>query len=100
MESRGELEGVAVAARDERGAAAPLLGRDGRGEEVVGLVAGGLADDEAAGANEIRQHVELVDDLVVEFAAALVGREISWTRQFGASSVSQPTTTARGCSAS
>ena len=73
---RGELECFAVAARDEHSPASLLLGRDGRSEEVVGLVAGGFADDEAAGANEIRQHVELVDQLVVELPAALISRQL------------------------
>src|SRR5437764_849342 len=35
---RGELKDVAVAARHDGGSAAPLLGRDGGGEKVIGLV--------------------------------------------------------------
>src|SRR5262249_58767697 len=41
-----QLERVAVAARDEDTAAAVLLVRDGRGEEVVGLVTWRLPDRE------------------------------------------------------
>ena len=72
---RGELKGIAVAARHDRGAAAPLLGRDGSGQEIVGLVAGRLGIGEAAGRDELRQDRQLLDDLVVELAPALIGRE-------------------------
>src|SRR5882724_3458473 len=71
----GELKRVAVAARDEGLAAAPLLGGDRSGEEIVGFVAGRLGEPKAAGRDKLRQYVELLDDLVVELAAALIGRE-------------------------
>ena len=55
---------------------APLLGGDGGGEKIVGLVARRLGVGEAAGRDELRQRVELLEQRVVEFAAALVGREL------------------------
>ena len=42
-------------------------------QEIVGLVARRLGVGEAAGGDELRQHVELLDQRVVELAAALVG---------------------------
>ena len=51
-----ELERVAVAARDQHGAAAPLFGRDRGGKEIVGLVAGAFGIRETAGGDEFRQH--------------------------------------------
>ena len=61
-----ELERVAVAARDERVAAAGLLERDGGGEEVVGLVARRLRGGEAHRLDELRRQVELLEQLLVE----------------------------------
>ena len=69
---RGELERVAVAARDERRTAALFFRSRGRGEEIVGLVAGTLGVRETEGCNELRQRVELIDQRVVELAPALV----------------------------
>ena len=65
----GELERVAVAARHERRAAAALLGGDRGRQEIVGLVAGRLCVGEAAGRDELRQRVELLEQRVVELAA-------------------------------
>src|SRR5262245_8167457 len=72
----GELERVAVAARHQHGAAAPLLGRDRGGEKIVGLVAGRLAVGEAARGHELRQQVELLDQRVIEVTPALIGRKL------------------------
>src|SRR5204862_2657081 len=67
-----ELKGVAIAARHQHGAAAPLLGAGRGGEEIVGLVAGTLGIGEAAGGDEFRNKRKLLDQIVVEFAAALI----------------------------
>src|SRR5262249_28091913 len=72
----GELECVAVAARDQDGAAPPLFGRDRGGKEVVGLVPSHLGIRKAACGDEFRQHVKLLEQFVIEFAAALIGREL------------------------
>ena len=68
----GQLEGVAVAAGDDCGAVTLLLGGYRSSEKIIGLEAGGLADDEAEGAAEVGQDIELVDELIVELAAALI----------------------------
>ena len=70
-----KLERVAIAARHDRGPAARLLGGNGGGEEVVGLVARRLGVGEAARGDELRQDLELVDQLGIELAPALVIRE-------------------------
>ena len=70
-----ELEGVAVGGRDERRAATGALARDGGREEVVRLEARLLAAHDPGRRDERRQQRELVDDLGVELAARLVGRE-------------------------
>ncbi len=70
-----ELVGIAVAARNERMAAAPLLRRGCRCEEIVGLVTRRLGIGEAAGRDQFRQDVELLDQLLVELPAALIGRK-------------------------
>src|SRR3954454_24037529 len=43
------------------------------GEEVVSLVTGCLRVGKTAGGSKLRQHLQLLDQLVVELAAALVG---------------------------
>ena len=48
---------------------------DRGGEKIVGLVAGAARIGEAAGRDEIGDDRELLDDVVVEFAAALIGRK-------------------------
>jgi hypothetical protein len=50
---------------------AALLGGSG-GEEIVGLIAGAFGIGEAAGRDEFRNQIELLDEIVVEFAAALI----------------------------
>src|SRR5215204_1007959 len=70
-----KLERVAIAARHDGGPAARLLGGNGGGEEVVGLVARRLRIREAAGGDELRQNLELVDQLGIELAPALITRE-------------------------
>ena len=97
---RGELKRVAVAAGDDGAAVAALLfARYRSGEEIVGLEARRFGVGEAAGGDEVRQDIELLDQRFVEMAAALIIREKLW-RYVGASSVSQPTSTARGLSLS
>ena len=71
-----ELEHVAVSARDERLAAACLLVRDRRGNEVVRLVAVALRDREAERRDELRGEVELLEQVLVEHAPALVGGQL------------------------
>ena len=75
---RGQLKGVAVAAGNERAAAAPLFGC-GRGrEEIVGLIARAFGVGKTAGSDEVRNDGELLDQIVIEFAAALVRGKRSW----------------------
>jgi hypothetical protein len=69
---RGELQGVAVAARYDRAAAPPFFLRHRGREEVVGFVASRLRGGEPAGRNELRQDIELLQQLGVEDATALV----------------------------
>src|SRR4029077_3407579 len=73
---RGKLERISVAAGDQRAAAAPFFGGDRRGEEIIGLVARGLRIGKAARGDELRQHLELLEQCVVEFAAALIGGKL------------------------
>src|SRR5262249_16180727 len=69
---RGGLKGVAIAARHDRDASAPFF-LQGRGsEKVVGLVTRRLCRGEPAGRDELREHFELLDELVVEDAPSLV----------------------------
>ena len=55
--------------------AAGLFARNGGGEEIVRLEARLFGVGEAAGGDELGKHVELVDDVALENAAALIGRE-------------------------
>ncbi len=84
---------------DQRSAAAALLGGDRGGEEIIGLVARRLCVGEAAGGHEFRQRIELLEQSVVELAPALIGRKPLRADRWARSSVSQPTSTARGRSA-
>src|SRR5262249_38540419 len=70
-----ELETVAVAARDERRAAAPLLPGGRRGDEIVGLVARPLAVGETAGGHQLGDNAQLLGQRMVELAPALVRLE-------------------------
>ena len=72
---RRELEGVAVTAGDEHGATASLLCQSRRGEKIVGLVAGTPGIGEPAGGDKFRNQFKLLDELVVEIAAALIRRK-------------------------
>jgi hypothetical protein len=63
---------VAIAARYQDGAAAPLFSRCGGGEKIVGLIAGPLGIGEAAGGDEFRNQRKLLDEIVVEFPSALI----------------------------
>ena len=79
---RRQLEGVAVAARYDRGAATPFFLHDRGSEEVVGLVSGRLCGGEPAGGDELRHDIELIEQLGVEDAPALIAFEgavpVSW----------------------
>jgi hypothetical protein len=70
----GQLKGVAVSARHQRLASSALLLSDRRRQEVVGLVAWSLRVGETAGGDEIRQELQLLDQLGVVFPPALIGR--------------------------
>ena len=72
---RHELEGVAVRRGHERGPAGRLLGAGSCGEEVVRFVPRLLGRGEADRADEGREHVELLEQLTIEDATALVRRE-------------------------
>ena len=67
-----ELERVAVGRDDECLAAALLLLARRGCEEVVGFVAGSLRRGEAECANELREQVELLQEVVVEHTTRLV----------------------------
>ena len=69
---RRQLEGIAIAARHQHGAAAPLPSARGSGEKIVCLVACALGIGETAGGDKFRNERKLLDQIVVEFAAALV----------------------------
>jgi hypothetical protein len=69
---RCELECIAVAARNEDSTAA-LLFRCGSGrEKIIRLEARRFRILKSAGGNKFRQHIELLEQGVVKFAAALV----------------------------
>jgi hypothetical protein len=70
-----ELEEVAVGGGDERLAAARLLGCDRCAEEVVGLEAPGLRVREPECLDELGQQLQLLEERLLEDAAALVGLE-------------------------
>ena len=70
-----QLERVAIAAGDQHRAATTLFSRGRGGEKIVGLVTGLLGIGEAAGGDELRDNGELFNDLVIEFAAALISRK-------------------------
>src|SRR3954452_17575358 len=73
---RCQLERIAVAGGDKRSSFAPGFGRGG-GEEVVSLVPGFLGTGEAAGRDKFREDFQLLDQFVVELAAAFIGGERS-----------------------
>src|SRR4051794_21404625 len=70
---RRQLERIAVAGGDKCPSFAPGFCRGGGGEEVVSLVPGFLGTGEAAGRDEFREDLQLLDQFVVELAAALIG---------------------------
>jgi hypothetical protein len=69
------LKCIAVAGSDKCPSFAPGFCRDGGGEEVVSLVTGFLGTGEAAGCDKLREDLQLLDQFVVELAAALIGRK-------------------------
>src|SRR5262249_56081046 len=72
----GELDGIAAAACDDHRAAPPLFGRNRGGKEVVGFVAGRLGIRKTTCGDKFRQHVKLLEQFVIEFAAALIGGKL------------------------
>src|SRR5581483_7435880 len=70
-----ELERVSIGGGDDDRAAARFLLGGGGGQEVVGLVPGLLRRREAERAHELREELELLEDLRIEDATALVGGE-------------------------
>ena len=73
---RGELERIAVAARNEDSTAA-LLFRCGCGrEKIIRLEARRFCILKSAGGNKFRQHIELLEQRVVKFAPALVSGKL------------------------
>ena len=69
---RGQLKGVAVTARDEGVSAASFfLGHRGR-EKIIRLVAWRFGIGKPAGRDQFRQHLELIDQFVVELPSALI----------------------------
>src|SRR5947209_14315769 len=72
----GELERIAVAAGDDRAPIAALFFTRGRSsEEIVRFVTRRFGVNETAGGDEIREDIELLDQLFVEVPAALIIRE-------------------------
>jgi hypothetical protein len=69
---RRELKRVAVAARDQHPAAAAFFGRGGGAEKIIRLIAGPLGISETARSDEFWNERKLLDQVIVEFAAALV----------------------------
>src|SRR5919109_3365540 len=67
-----QLEQVSVRRDDDRGAAAPLLVPNGRGDEVVRLVPVGLRSREPERFDELRQQVELLQQRRLEDPSRLV----------------------------
>src|SRR5262249_55131833 len=72
---RGELKGIAVAAGDDNTPAALFFSGGSGTEKIVGLVARRLGESEAAGEDEARQDLQLLYQLGVEVAVALVVRQ-------------------------
>ena len=72
---RRELKRVAVAARYDRRTTAPVFLRDRRRQKIVCLIAWRLRIGEPACRDELRQDVELIHQLGVKVATALVAFE-------------------------
>src|SRR5262249_48490820 len=72
----GQWDCRAAAARPEDRAAPPLFGRGRGGKKVVGLVSGCLGIGKTACGDELGQCIKLLEQFVVEFAAALIGGEL------------------------
>lgn len=75
VRSEAKLERVAVAARNEDGAAPLFFGCGSGGEKIICLEAWRFRILKAAGGHEIRQDFKLLKHGVVEFASALVSRK-------------------------
>src|SRR4029078_4503055 len=69
----GELKGIAVAAGNKHGAAALFLLGGSRGKKIIGLETGCLRVLKTACCDKLRQHIQLLDQCLIEFASALVG---------------------------
>jgi hypothetical protein len=72
-----ELERITITTRDEQRAVSAFLFGHGCGEKVVGLVAWRLRIREAGGADQAGQHLQLIDQLLIELTCALIGRKQS-----------------------
>jgi hypothetical protein len=69
---RGQLERIAIAARNENSATALFFRCGGGREKIIRLKARRLRILKSAGGNKFRQHIELLEQGVVKFTAALV----------------------------
>src|SRR5262249_40302090 len=69
---RGELKRIAVAASNEDSAAALLFGCGSGREKIIRLKARRFRILKSTGGNKFRQHIELLEQGIVKFAAALV----------------------------
>ena len=96
--SRGQLISIAIARCDNDGPPPLFLGNRRR-KKVIGFVAGSLGVGEPTGRDELWQDVELIASSVSN-SRPLWYSSSARCRYVGSSKVSQPTSTARGCSAS
>jgi hypothetical protein len=92
---RGELKRIPIAARHQCRPTTALLSSNCGREKVVRLVSCGFGVREPKCGDKLRQHVQLLDQIIIELSPALIGGNISW-RFVGASKLSQPTIIARG----
>jgi hypothetical protein len=60
----------------QHGAAPPLFGRNCGGKEVVGFVPRRLRIHKTACGDKFGQHVKLLEQFIIELAAALIGGEL------------------------
>src|SRR5258708_38817862 len=75
----GKWDFPASSARAGAGPAPPLFGRGRGGKKVVGFIPGCLGIRKTAGGDKFGQCVKLLEQFVVEFAAALIGGELRVT---------------------
>ena len=70
-----KLEGITVAGRDKNRATAFLFLSYCGSQKILGFVAGRLGIGEPTSVDKLGQHLELLYELVIKFAASLVARE-------------------------